>query len=280
MQPNPIIRQDTSVDAQESGFVNDTAGTNASHATVSDAANVLIFRRPFNGYDYALPHMRGRFVSRALRPRTPYASRSAHSQALYNLCKRGFDIAGASVLLLVTSPLFVVVALVVKATSRGPAFFRHRRLGQNGREFVCLKFRTMVVDAEERLTRDAHLRGQFEEAFKIKDDPRITRTGALLRKTSLDELPQLFQVLRGEMSLIGPRPIVERELAKYAIYGVKLLSVKPGLSGLWQVCGRSETTYPQRVMMDMHYIDHRGLRLDLQLLLLTTVAVLRRAGAC
>jgi lipopolysaccharide/colanic/teichoic acid biosynthesis glycosyltransferase len=252
----------------------------SSHTTVSDAANVLIFRRPFNGQDFALPHLPGRLVARTFSVRTPYASRSARSQALYNLCKRGFDIAGASVLLLITSPLFVLVALVVKVTSPGPTFFRHKRLGQNGREFVCLKFRTMVADAEERLKRDTHLRGQFEEAFKIKDDPRITRTGALLRKTSLDELPQLFQVLRGEMSLIGPRPIVERELAKYAIYGVKLLSVKPGLSGLWQVCGRSDTTYPQRVMMDMHYIDHRGLRLDLQLLLLTTIAVLRRAGAC
>ena len=280
MQPNPIIRQDASVHAPETGFADDAMTLHANQPPMNDAANVLIFRRPFNGLDYALPNLSGRIVSRTLRTNAPYASRTATSRALYNLCKRGFDIAGASMLLLLTSPLFVLVAVLVKASSPGTVFFKHKRLGQNGREFVCLKFRTMVADAEDRLNRDAHLRGQFEVAFKIKDDPRITRTGALLRKTSLDELPQLLQVLRGEMSLIGPRPIVERELAKYAIYGVKLLSVKPGLSGLWQVCGRSDTTYPQRVMMDMHYIDHRCFLLDLQLLLLTTVAVLRRAGAC
>jgi lipopolysaccharide/colanic/teichoic acid biosynthesis glycosyltransferase len=138
----------------------------------------------------------------------------------------------------------------------------------------------MIANAEERLKRDPQLRQRFEEKFKLEDDPRITPLGSFLRKTSLDELPQLFHVLRGEMSLVGPRPIVEAELAKYSIYAKKLLTVKPGLSGLWQVCGRSDTTYPQRVMMDMQYIDHRSFGLDMRLLLLTVSAVVRKSGAC
>jgi lipopolysaccharide/colanic/teichoic acid biosynthesis glycosyltransferase len=175
--------------------------------------------------------------------------------------------------------VLLIIAALVKMTSKGPVFFAHRRLGHNGRQFDCLKFRTMIADAEERLKSDPSLRQQFEEKFKLEDDPRITPLGNFLRRTSLDELPQLFHVLRGDMSLVGPRPIVQNELSKYSIYANKLLSVKPGLSGLWQVCGRSHTTYPQRVMMDMHYIDHRCLTLDLQLLLLTASAVIKKSGA-
>ncbi len=183
---------------------------------------------------------------------------------------RAVDIAGAGLGLALAAPVLALAAAAIKLEDGGPVLYRQRRVGRHGVEFELLKLRTMVVGAERQ-----------GAGFAVNEgDARITRVGRVLRRLSLDELPQLFNVLRGEMSLIGPRPIVERELAKYAIYGVKLLSVKPGLSGLWQVCGRSETTYPQRVMMDMHYIDHRGLRLDLQLLLLTTVAVLRRAGAC
>jgi lipopolysaccharide/colanic/teichoic acid biosynthesis glycosyltransferase len=138
----------------------------------------------------------------------------------------------------------------------------------------------MVVNAEELLMEDSQLREQFAANYKIKGDPRIIRYGRFLRKTSLDELPQLWHVLMGDMSLIGPRPIVPPELTRYAIYQKKLLSVKPGLSGLWQACGRSDTSYAERVQMDMHYIDHRCLSLDLQLLLVTVVAVLRKSGAC
>ena len=130
------------------------------------------------------------------------------------------------------------------------------------------------------LKNDPQLRRRFEEKFKLDDDPRITRLGAFLRRTSLDELPQLLHVFRGEMSLVGPRPIITDELGKYSIYAHKLLGVKPGLSGLWQVCGRSDTTYPQRVLMDMHYIDHRSFKLDCRLLVRTAAAVIRKSGAC
>jgi lipopolysaccharide/colanic/teichoic acid biosynthesis glycosyltransferase len=194
--------------------------------------------------------------------------------------KRALDVIISLMLLLLTSPLFICIAILVKLTSPpGPVFFKHRRLGRDGTLFWCFKFRTMRADAEERLRKDPKLLKEFEKCFKLKGDPRITRLGSLLRKTSLDELPQLIQILKGEMSLVGPRPIVEPELSKYTIYGDKLLSVRPGLSGLWQICGRSEVAYPERVIMDMYYIERRCLLLDLQLMLLTPVAVVRGHGA-
>jgi lipopolysaccharide/colanic/teichoic acid biosynthesis glycosyltransferase len=205
---------------------------------------------------------------------------ATNRRSLYQLCKRGLDIAVSLGLLLLSLPLFVIVAILIKATSRGPVIFKQKRLGRKGHEFLCLKFRTMYADAEERLRQDTELRQQFEESFKINGDPRITPVGAFLRRSSIDELPQLLHVLRGEMSLIGPRPIVKPELSKYSIYGKKLLSVKPGLGGLWQACGRSEVTYAQRVLLDMHYIDHRCLLLDIQLMFLTALAVFKGHGAC
>jgi len=228
--------------------------------------------------DFALPEVDPR-IFQLLGARATNGHMSSRGRSFYQLSKRGLDISVSFVLLLLAMPLLLIIAALVKATSKGPVFFAHRRLGHNGKEFDCLKFRTMSADAEERLKRDPSLRQQFEEKFKLEDDPRITPLGNFLRRTSLDELPQLFHVLRGDMSLVGPRPIVENELSKYSIYANKLLSVKPGLSGLWQVCGRSHTTYPQRVMMDMHYIDHRCFSLDLQLLLLTASAVVKKSGA-
>jgi len=218
--------------------------------------------------------------SQFYRPRLPYSLRSARSKANYQLCKEVMDVVGSLVLLALVSPLFVIIAFAIKITSNGPVFYKHKRLGQLGREFWCLKFRTMAVDAEEQLRRNPELRQQFEVSYKIKYDPRVTRLGGFMRKTSLDEIPQLINVLLGDMSLIGPRPIVSPELSKYSIYGKKLLSVKPGLSGLWQVCGRSDVDYPERVFMDMHYINHRCLWLDLQLMLRTPLAVFRGHGAC
>lgn len=234
----------------------------------------------FAPMDYALPDLSDTPVFRLIRAGTTSDEVTARAQSSYHFCKRALDITASLALLILVSPLLLVIALIVKLGSKGPVFFAHRRLGRNGKEFDCLKFRTMSVDAEERMKHDPQLRRKFEEKFKLEDDPRIVGCGAFLRRTSLDELPQLFHVLSGEMSLVGPRPIVRNELGKYSIYGQKLLSVKPGLSGLWQVCGRSDTTYPERVMMDMHYIDHRSFRLDMRLLLLTASAVVRKSGAC
>lgn len=233
----------------------------------------------FASMDYALTDVMDARVFRLISERAGNGTWSSRAPSFYQVGKRGLDITVAFILLLLASPVLLVIAVLVKVSSKGPIFFAHRRLGRDGKEFHCLKFRTMIANAEERLKRDPQLRRRFEERFKLEDDPRITPLGALLRRTSLDELPQLFHVLRGQMSLVGPRPIVEDELGKYSIYANKLLSVKPGLSGLWQVCGRSDTTYPQRVMMDMHYIDHRCISLDLRLLLLTASAVVRKSGA-
>jgi lipopolysaccharide/colanic/teichoic acid biosynthesis glycosyltransferase len=230
--------------------------------------------------DFGWPEVIDPRVFQVLGARATNGHMSPRARSIYLLGKRALDVSVALFMLLVALPLLLLLAVLVKVTSKGPVFFAHRRIGHNGEEFDCLKFRTMIADAEERLKRDPNLRQQFEEKFKLEDDPRITPLGKFLRRTSLDELPQLFHVLTGEMSLVGPRPIVQNELSKYSIYANKLLSVKPGLSGLWQVCGRSDTTYPQRVMMDMHYIDHRSFTLDLQLLLLTATAVIRKTGAC
>jgi lipopolysaccharide/colanic/teichoic acid biosynthesis glycosyltransferase len=265
--------------ALQAPFRDPSTGVPQHEFAAGDFASEEFPSGDFSPMDYALPDSINPRVFRLIGAEAAKSEASVRARSFYDLSKRGLDITVSLSLLLLASPILMVIAIMVKATSRGPAFFSHRRLGHNGKEFDCLKFRTMSADAEQRLKQDAKLRQRFEEKFKLEDDPRITPLGAFLRRTSLDELPQLFHVLRGEMSLVGPRPIVEDELGKYSIYANKLLSVKPGLSGLWQVCGRSDTTYPQRVMMDMHYIDHRSLSLDVQLLLLTASAVIRKSGA-
>jgi lipopolysaccharide/colanic/teichoic acid biosynthesis glycosyltransferase len=177
------------------------------------------------------------------------------------------------------SPLMLLAVALVRISSRGPIFHRRLVLGQYGTPFYALKFRTMVVDADHRLREDAALREQFEVSFKLSNDPRVTSTGQFLRRYSLDELPQLFNVLRGEMALIGPRMISPPELVRYGMQAERLLSVKPGLTGLWQVSGRQTTSYDERVQLDMHYVQHRSLWLDLQILAKTLPAVLRARGA-
>lgn len=210
---------------------------------------------------------------------TAAVDRQYVSGAGYEAAKRLIDVVGALFLLTFGLPLLGTIALGVKFTSRGPVLFAQRRLGRRGEFFQCFKFRTMVADAEARLSTSQELSAEFEANYKIKNDPRVTRVGAFLRRTSLDELPQLWNVVRGEMSLVGPRPIIEPELVKYGADAGRLVSVKPGLGGLWQVSGRSDTTYAERVAMDMTYIDSRSLALDLRLLLKTAVVVLRGRGA-
>jgi lipopolysaccharide/colanic/teichoic acid biosynthesis glycosyltransferase len=197
----------------------------------------------------------------------------------YEMSKRMLDILGSVAALILCSPVLILIAVAIRATTTGPILFCQRRLGRGGTEFRCYKFRTMVVNAEQWLQSDEALRDRFHESFKLKDDPRTTPIGVWLRKTSLDELPQLFNILAGTMSLIGPRPIIAPERAKYHTLADKLLSVKPGLGGYWQVYGRSNTTYEQRVQMDMTYIATRSLWLDLKLLVLTLLVALRRQGA-
>jgi len=197
----------------------------------------------------------------------------------YEISKRALDVAVSLTSLLVLLPLFLAIGLGVKLSSKGPIFFRQRRLGRGGRTFWCFKFRTMVPDAEALLANCQDMLAQFDENYKLTHDPRVTRFGAFLRKTSLDEIPQLWNVLRGEMSLIGPRPIVPPELSRYGNDADRLLLVKPGLGGVWQVSGRSDTTYAQRIAMDMEYVTARSFWFDLRLLVATALVVIKGRGA-
>ena len=204
-------------------------------------------------------------------------------KALLPIAKRALDIFGAGVALVLLAPFFLIVALMVRADG-GPAFFAHQRVGRGGKLFGCLKFRSMVVDSQARLesllANDPVARAEWEATRKLKNDPRITRIGGFLRSTSLDELPQLINVLRGEMSLVGPRPVQEAEIDRY--YGASAahyMAVRPGITGLWQVSGRSETSYESRVALDVTYVSRPSLLADLSILLRTPVAVLSRRGA-
>lgn len=182
-------------------------------------------------------------------------------------------------ILVLGSPLFLLIALWIKSTSRGPVFHRRRVMGLNGRQFYALKFRTMVCNSEEVLNQYPELRVELAKTHKLKNDPRITSVGAILRKFSLDELPQLFNVLRHEMSLVGPRMISPEEVAMYKQFDMNLLTVMPGITGLWQVSGRSDISYDERVRLDMYYIRNWSIWLDLQLLFQTIPAVVKSRGA-
>jgi lipopolysaccharide/colanic/teichoic acid biosynthesis glycosyltransferase len=206
------------------------------------------------------------------------AAAGAHP-SVSHVGKRVFDVVGAAALLVVTSPAWVLSAAAVLLTSRGPLLHRRRVVGIGGREFDALKLRTMVVDADARLAADPALRAAFERNFKLERDPRVTPVGRVLRKWSLDELPQLCNVLRGEMSLVGPRMVTRPELAKYGEHADQLLRVRPGLSGLWQISGRQEIDYTERVRLDLDYIERWSFGRDIAIALRTPAAVFRGRGA-
>jgi exopolysaccharide biosynthesis polyprenyl glycosylphosphotransferase len=195
------------------------------------------------------------------------------------LVKSLMDRTIAAALLLVVAPGLIVLALAVRLTSSGPAFFRHRRIGKRGREFDLLKFRSMVTDADDRIEALMALNEGNDVQFKMRKDPRVTGIGAFLRKYSLDELPQLINVLTGDMSLVGPRPHVTREVEQYGPDMHRRLLVKPGITGLWQVSGRSDLNWEETVELDVRYVENWSLGLDLVILWRTARAVLRSAGA-
>jgi Undecaprenyl-phosphate galactose phosphotransferase WbaP len=203
---------------------------------------------------------------------------------LPRLVKRVIDLAVASAALAVASPLFAVIALVIKLTSRGPVFYGHKRIGLQGRTFKAWKFRSMCVNGDEVLA--AHLasnpaaRAEWQRDQKLRDDPRVTAAGRVLRRLSLDELPQLWNVLAGDMSLVGPRPIVTAEVEKYGKVFPLVKGVKPGITGLWQVSGRNNTTYEQRVRLDQYYVRNWSPWLDVYILAKTVSVVITRDGAC
>lgn len=192
--------------------------------------------------------------------------------------KRCGDVVASALLLAFLLPFLSLLTLVVLLDDGWPVIYRRRVVGTCG-SFDAFKFRTMRRDAEAVLNANARLRAEFERNFKLKVDPRVTRSGAVLRKFSLDELPQLVNVLRGQMSLVGPRMVTQPELEKYGPYKSLLLRVKPGLTGYWQVSGRQEVDYEERVRMDLRYIQNWSLGLDIQILMKTPLKVLKREGA-
>ncbi|MGD9765977.1 MAG: sugar transferase [Candidatus Binatia bacterium] len=194
-------------------------------------------------------------------------------------CKALIEPVVAALLLLALSPVLLLVALAVAVSSPGPVLHRRRVVGLHGVEFDALKFRTMVVGADALLREQPALARAFNVNMKLRDDPRVTEIGAILRSLSLDELPQLINVIRGEMSLVGPRSIAPEEQAKFGNALARRLAVKPGITGLWQVSGRQELAYDDRVRLDLQYIEHWSLWLDLSILLRTIPAVLSRRGA-
>jgi len=205
------------------------------------------------------------------------------AEAVRPVAKRAIDILGAGTALLFALPVFLVLAVLVRMDG-GRIFYAHERVGRSGRLFGCLKFRSMVVDADKRLAelleRDPVARAEWETSRKLKNDPRVTWVGRFLRASSLDELPQLINVLRGDMSLVGPRPVQISELAAY--YGAAAqhyLSVRPGITGPWQISGRSDTSYAQRVALDVGYATNPSLWNDVKILFRTPMAVIARRGA-
>ena len=196
--------------------------------------------------------------------------------------KRFVDIVIASLAIGLLAPLSLVIAAIILANG-GNVFFGHERLGLNGRPFKCLKFRSMKLNSQELLTvllaTDDDARAEWNEHYKLKNDPRITWFGDFIRRSSIDELPQLINVVKGDMSLVGPRPVMQEELQRYGDHASEFLSVKPGVTGLWQVSGRNDLDYEQRVALDIEYVRNHNVFMDLSILIKTVWIVLGRKGA-
>ena len=202
------------------------------------------------------------------------------SKINYMSVKRVFDLVISTIGLIILSPIFLILAIIVKLDSKGPVFFAHTRYGKNGKKFKMYKFRTMYENSQDMINDfTPEQMKEWKENFKLQDDPRITKVGKFLRKTSLDELPQIVNIIKGDLSIIGPRPVIEEELEKYGENKEKFLSVTPGLTGYWQANGRSSTTYEQRMEMELYYIDHISPKLDFKIFFKTIESVIKKEGA-
>lgn len=199
---------------------------------------------------------------------------------VYRFLKRLMDIIGSSIGLFILAPLFLIVAIAIKREEKnGPIFFSQKRIGKDGKEFKMYKFRSMCVDAEAKLNELLKYNEVEGAMFKIKDDPRVTKIGKFIRKTSVDELPQLLNVLKGDMSLVGPRPPLEREVKEYSTYDKQRLLIKPGCTGVWQISGRSDVDFNDMVEMDIEYIKNLSILNDIKIILKTIIVMVKPAGA-
>ena len=204
------------------------------------------------------------------------------SDIIYRFIKRTFDFIISGLSLILLSPIFLLIAVLIKFDSKGKVFYKHKRIGKNGEYIYLYKFRSMYSDSKERLEKmleDPKIRKEWEENYKLDNDPRITKIGSILRKTSLDELPQLFNILVGDMSIVGPRPVIDDEIKKYGSNKDKLLSVTPGLTGWWACNGRSCTSYEDRMKLELYYVDNRSILLDIKVIIKTAISVIKRDGA-
>lgn len=198
----------------------------------------------------------------------------------YKIVKRTTDITLSAMAMVALMPLFLIISLAIKLESKGPVFFKHTRVGKDGKTIQIYKFRSMVDNAEDLIKKfTPEQMEEYKENYKLKNDPRITKVGKFLRRTSLDELPQLINIMKGDLSIIGPRPVVADELKKYGVNTEKFLSVTPGLTGYWAVNGRSCTSYEQRMQMELFYIDNISLKMDAKVFFKTFEAVAKRKGA-
>lgn len=198
----------------------------------------------------------------------------------YRIAKRVFDLVSSAIALVLVSPVMLLICLLIKLDSKGPAMFVHQRYGKEGKPLHMLKFRTMYENAQDMIAEfTPEQRIEWESNFKLVDDPRITKVGRFLRKTSLDELPQLINILRGDMSVVGPRPIITEELEMYGDRKEKFLSAAPGLTGYWQAYARSDCSYEQRMEMELHYVDNANFWWDMKIIIVTFFAVIRGKGA-
>ena len=202
------------------------------------------------------------------------------NKPVYDFIKRFTDIVCSAIAIVLLSPFFIIISIAIKATSKGPVIFVHKRVGKNGKKIGIYKFRSMVMNAEELIEKfTPEQKEEFKKNFKLKNDPRITKIGKFLRKTSLDELPQLFNILKGDLSIVGPRPIMEVETKIYGKYKDMLLSVKPGLTGFWAANGRSDTSYKRRRAMEIYYVKNRSLLFDIKIIFKTVISVFKGEGA-
>ncbi|MFQ6881620.1 sugar transferase [Clostridium sp.] len=200
--------------------------------------------------------------------------------SIYSILKKIFDVSISFISLILLSPVFLILAILVKLDSKGSVFYAHKRKGKNRSDIKIYKFRTMYSNSDEIFQSfTTEQKEEYYKNFKLDNDPRVTKLGGFLRKTSLDELPQLLNVLKGDLSLIGPRPIVEKEISKYGEYADKFFSVIPGITGYWQANGRSDTSYDERIQMDMYYIDNRSFMMDIKIILKTVISVIKKEGA-
>lgn len=201
---------------------------------------------------------------------------------MYSFVKRSFDIIMSFTSMILLFPVFFIIAIMIKMDSKGNIIYKHKRIGKDGKYIYLYKFRTMYTNSKEileEILKDPKIKQEWENNFKLDNDPRVTKVGKFLRKTSLDELPQLLNIFLGDMSIVGPRPVVDGEIEKYGIFKKKFLSVTPGLTGWWACNGRSCTSYKERIKLELYYVKHRSIKLDLLVILKTIGVVVKGKGA-